>query len=159
MSPRSPDKRNAYDKALGLLARREHSARELKAKLAARGSGREEAAEAIGRLQQQRYQSDDRFAESLARQRAGQGYGPQRIRAELRSHGVGDAAIEQAVSALDVDWNAIATAQLARRSGASSADVAERARQARFLLRRGFDAATVRAATRAETGGPEPDFD
>ncbi|MBN8726111.1 MAG: regulatory protein RecX [Xanthomonadales bacterium] len=148
---RRADDRSAYDKALGLLARREHSARELKAKLAARGSNAGEAKAAVERLQDQQYQSDDRFAGSLARQRSGQGYGPRRIAAELKSHGVADAEIRAAIDGLDVDWPALATAQLRRRHGNAPVDThEERARRAAFLLRRGFDAATVRAATRAD---------
>ena len=157
---RRADGRSTYDKALGLLARREHSARELKAKLAVRGSDAGEAKSAIERLQEQRYQSDGRFAGSLARQRSGQGYGPRRIAAELKSHGVADAEIRAALDGLDVDWPALAAAQLRRRHGNVPAEApAERARRAAFLLRRGFDAATVRAVTRADVGdsGDAPD--
>ena len=163
MSRRSsdkPPKRNAYEQAIGLLARREHSARELKTKL--RGAGRtgEEAEQAIGRLREQRYQDDERFAASLARRRAAQGYGPLRIQAELKSHGLGDAAIRIAIAAADADWVASASAQLRRHAGSTPpADAAERAKRAAFLLRRGFDAATVRAVTRAETGGPDLGLD
>ena len=152
--------RSAYDKALGLLARREHSARELKTKLAVRGHAGEEAGEAIDRLKDQHYQDDERFASSLARKRAAQGYGPQRIHAELKSHGLADAAIHAALAALDIDWIASATAQLRRHSGARApADRSERSKRAQFLLRRGFDAATVRAVTRTEMDDPTPDLD
>jgi len=152
--------RSAYDKALGLLARREHSARELKTKLGVRGHAGEEAVEAIDRLKDQDYQDDQRFAASLARKRAAQGYGQQRIQAELKSHGLNDAAIRAVLAALDVDWTASAAAQLRRHSGARApADRAERGKRAQFLLRRGFDAATVRAVTRAEMDDPTADLD
>ena len=157
---RREDTRSVYDKALGLLARREHSERELKAKLALRGHAAGEAGEAIDRLKDQRYQDDGRFAGSLARRRAAQGYGPRRIEAELKSHGLGDPAIRAAIASVDVDWQELAAAQLHRRHrDAAVDDPAERARQAGFLLRRGFDAATVRAVTRAETGGPDLGLD
>ncbi|GAA0720189.1 regulatory protein RecX [Dokdonella soli] len=155
--PRKPkdDTRSVYDKALGLLARRDHSTRELKTKLAVRGHAAGEASEAIDRLKEQEYQSDDRFAASLARRRAGQGYGPRRIAAELKSHGLADPAIREAIAAVDIDWQAMASAQLRRRHGAAApADHDERARRADFLLRRGFDPATVRAVTRADVGDP-----
>jgi regulatory protein len=161
--PRRPpkaDARSVYDKALGLLARREHSSRELKGKLLARGHDKGEADAAIGQLKDQRYQSDERFAASLARQRSGQGYGPRRIEAELKSHGLGDAAIRAVLAELDLDWTALAAAQLRRRHGADApADADERARRAAFLLRRGFDPATVRAVTRAEVDGPDLGLD
>ena len=80
-------KRSAYDKALGLLARREHSRRELKNKLRQGGYEGEEAHAAIERLGAQQYQDDDRFAEALLRSRIAQGHGPMRLRVELKSHG------------------------------------------------------------------------
>lgn len=160
--PRKPkaDARSVYDKALGLLARREHSARELKTKLEARGHKADEAAPAIERLKERHYQSDDRFAVSLARRRVAQGYGPRRIQAELKSHGMSDAAIREALASIDVDWIVIASAQLRRRHGSAAAgDHDERAARAGFLLRRGFDPATVRAVTRAEVDDPGEELD
>jgi regulatory protein len=149
----NPDKpkRSAYDKALGLLARREHSRRELKTKLHQSGYEGDEATLAIERLGEQHYQDDDRFAEILVRTRAAQGYGPQRIRAELKTHAVPDARIRELLDGAGVDWEASAADQLRRRYGGKGpADHAERARRAQFLLRRGFAAATVRRATHAE---------
>ena len=152
---RRDDTRSVYDKALGLLARREHSARELKTKLALRGHDAGEAGAAIDRLKDQSYQDDDRFAGSLARRRAAQGYGPRRIAAELKSHGLGDAAIREAIAAVEVDWTSMASAQLQRHYGRDApTDFDERGKRAAFLLRRGFDPATVRAVTRAEVDDP-----
>jgi regulatory protein len=145
------DKPSAYDKALGLLARREHSRRELKLKLRQKGYEGEEAGAALDRLGEQHYQDDDRFAGMLVRSRVSQGYGPMRVRAELKSHGLSDAKIRAVMSEAEVDWNASALAQLRRRFGAGSApDREERARRAQFLLRRGFPAATVRSVTHAD---------
>ena len=82
-----------------------------------------------------------------------------RIRAELKSHGVADAAIRDAIASLDTDWIASAAAQLRRHGGAKAANAAAaRAKNAAFLLRRGFDAATVRAITRAETSDPDEEI-
>ena len=77
------DKPSAYDKALGMLARREHSRRELRLKLRQKGYEGEEAGAALDRLGEQHYQDDDRFAGMLVRSRVSQGYGPMRVRAEL----------------------------------------------------------------------------
>jgi regulatory protein len=152
--------RSGYDRALGLLSQREHSARELKRKLAARGHTGDEAGAAVERLQDQNYQSDTRFAATLARQRSAHGYGPRRIHAELKSHGLADAAIREVIAELDADWTALAAGQLRRRYGSSAtADREERAARAGFLLRRGFDPATVRAVTRAEVDDPGEELD
>jgi regulatory protein len=144
-------KRSAYDKALGLLARREHSRKELETKLRQDGYEGEEAVAALDRLGDQHYQDDDRFAEVLLRSRIAQGYGPVRLRVELKSHGLADARIRELLDAAEVDWNVSATSQLRRRYGsAGTNDLAERARRAQFLLRRGFPAATVRSVTHAD---------
>jgi regulatory protein len=55
------------------------------------------------------------------------------------------------LDAADIDWVESAAAQLRRRyRTAGTADPAERARRAQFLLRRGFPAATVRDVTHAD---------
>ena len=144
-------KRSAYDQALGLLARREHSRRELKTKLRRGGYDGDAAAAALDRLGAQHYQDDDRFAEVLLRSRIAQGYGPLRLRVELKSHGVSDARIRELLEEADADWDVLAAALLRRRYGAAgSTDYTERARRAQFLLRRGFSAATVRSVTHAD---------
>jgi regulatory protein len=145
---------SAYDKALGMLARREHSRRELRTRLDRVGYDEDEAVAALDRLGDQQYQSDTRFAEMLVRSRVAQGYGPARIRAELKSHGLATGLVEGLIEATDVDWDALAATQLRRRYGTRAvADARERARRAQFLLRRGFAAATVRAVTRADADG------
>ena len=83
-SPEKRDKATAYAKALGMLARREHSRRELGRKLRQGGYEAEEATDALDRLGAQHYQDDERFGEMLVRSRAAQGYGPVRLRAELK---------------------------------------------------------------------------
>ncbi|WP_109126116.1 regulatory protein RecX [Dyella sp. C11] len=152
--PREPGdkpKTSAYDRALGLLARREHSRRELKLKLRQKGYEGEEAGEAIDRLGEQHYQDDERFAGSLIRSRVAQGYGPMRVRAELKSHGLSDARIRALLDEAGIDWQASALAQVRRRfGGGSPPDRDEKARRAQFLLRRGFPAATVRNVTHAD---------
>ncbi len=142
---------DAYDKALALLARREHSQRELHTKLQRAGYAREQIAAAIERLMADHYQDDARFAQSLIRSRVSQGYGPRRLHAELKTHGLDDARIAQWLEAVQVDWTLSAIEQLRRHYGtAVPDDRAQRLRRAQFLLRRGFAAATVRAATQAD---------
>src|SRR5487761_2580112 len=105
---RAKSMRSAYDKALGLLARREHSRRELKTKLRQGGYEGAETSAAIERLGEQQYQDDDRFAEALLRSRIAQGHGPMRLRLELKSHGLGDARIRELLETAEVDWDASA---------------------------------------------------
>jgi regulatory protein len=149
---RNPDdqaeQRSAYDRGLSMLARREYSQRELRVRLEHAGCDEEESESALHKLREQHYQDDARFGEMILRARVGQGYGPDRIRAELRSHGLSDAAIHDLLDAAEVDWPAIARAQLRKKyGGRPCADYAERGKRAAFLVRRGFAAATVRIVT------------
>ena len=59
---------SAYAKALGMLARREQSRRELERKLGRQGFERDESESALDRLAGQHYQDDGRFAGMLARE-------------------------------------------------------------------------------------------
>lgn len=143
---------SAYGKALGLLSRREQSERELKRKLDRAGYPGDETAQALARLQEQAFQSDGRFADLLVRSRVSQGQGPRRILAELRTHGIADAQAREALEREGADWLILARQIYRRRfpAAASAGDRRESARRATFLLRRGFDAATVRSITHAD---------
>jgi regulatory protein len=146
-----PQQGDAYTKAIALLARREHSGRELKAKLAQRGFDAEQTGQTLDRLQSKDFQSDARFGEMLTRSRIEGGYGPRWILAELRTHGIGEAAARALIDAAEPAWPELIRRALRRRYGGKRAtDLAERRKRAIFLLRRGFDAATVQSITRAE---------
>jgi regulatory protein len=136
-------------RALGLLARREHSRKELSRKLTSRGMDAGEVQVAVDRLAGEGWQDDARFAESLVRSRAASGYGPIRIRAELSTHGLDREAIARAMDTFEGDWAEQARDLVRRRFGADvGEDLAKRRKAADFLIRRGFDGASVRAATR-----------
>lgn len=156
--PSSEDKPSAYDKALGLLARREHSARELRSKLAQRGLDAEDSAKALSQLQEKNFQSDTRFGDMLVRSRLESGYGERWIVAELRTHGIAEAEAHELIEAAEPDWFELVRRQLRRRYGDKRPkDQAERNKRAAFLLRRGFDASTVKLVTRAEGFDETPD--
>ncbi len=144
----SAPRRSAHDKALAMLARREHSRQELHMRLAREGYPDDEIDKALADLVESNYQSDRRFAEMMVRSRIRQGYGPARLRAELRTHHLPDDLIAGLLAEAEADWLAQARAQLQRRYGdAAPHDYRERAKRMQFLVRRGFDPATARAAT------------
>jgi len=133
----------AYATAVGLLARREHSARGLAAKLHARGAGAPLIESLLARLIEERLQSDERFAEAYLRQRSDKGYGPLRISAELRERGIADplisAQLRQAEREGAIDWFERAAVTYAKKYGGRPiADIKERAKRMRFLQYRGF---------------------
>lgn len=143
------EKASAYDRALALLVRREHSVRELKDKLARRGLDADESAEAVAALQSRDFQNDMRFAEMLVRTRLEGGYGERWIVAELRTHGIAEDAARAILVEADPDWPELVRRQLRRRFGARLPSYpAERNKRAVFLLRRGFDASTVKLVVR-----------
>ncbi|AFC85220.1 regulatory protein RecX [Frateuria aurantia] len=148
---------SAYDKALGLLARREHSLFELRRKLGQGGYAADEIRQALERLDASPYQDDQRFGEALLRSRVQQGYGPMRIRVELRSHGLSDRIIAELLEEAAVDWDGLAQRQLIRHYGTEPAEEAvDRQRRAQYLQRRGFSAANIRAAgQRLEEAGTD----
>jgi regulatory protein len=166
--PRTP-----YQQALGLLVRREHSRSELTRKLKDRGIERDDAAAALDVLAGQDFQNDARFAQAWARTRAGAGYGPVRIRAELATHALSREEIAAALAACETDWDDLARALAARRfRPADLANPAQRRKAVDWLLRRGFESrcatqalAAVRAGGGAEAGvatdigpGDDPDI-
>ncbi len=136
----------AYAAALRLLARREHSALELRRKLDQRGFAAALITPALERLQGEGYLSDERFAASLARHRADQGYGELRIRAELAQHGVDGSAVERALAELDADWVERALRQARRHFPEPPETGADIARILRHLTQRGFPPGVSRKA-------------
>jgi len=134
----------AYAAALRLLARREHSAVELRRKLNQRGFGAALITPALERLQGEGYLSDERFALSLARHRTDQGYGELRIRAELAQHGVEGSALERALAELDADWVERALRQARRHFLEPPETATDTARMLRYLTQRGFPPGVAR---------------
>lgn len=125
--------------AMNLLARREHSVRELRNKLKHRFPDSDKIDEQLSLLIAERLQSDVRFAQSYARQRISRGYGPIRLREELRERGVSEADVAAAMDEMEIDWCAVATDVMYKKFGLCDAiDLKEKARRARFMHYRGF---------------------
>ncbi len=140
---------------MGLLVRREQSRSELARKLKVKGAEPASVEAVLDDLQSRGFQDDDRFAQSLARTRAAAGYGPQRIRAELGTHAIEPGQIQAALDACEVDWDERACEVLARRYAARDvADPGKRNKALAFLLRRGFDLGSARAAIASLRTGP-----
>jgi regulatory protein len=136
-----------------LLARREHSIEELRRKLLAKGYPPDTVGPVIQKLAGKRLVSDERFVSTFVHHHAKRGQGPVRIRAELRQQGIPDGQVEEALRCAEVDWVQLAREVRRRKFGATPPrSLGERAKQARFLQYRGFDAEQLRAAFREESG-------
>jgi regulatory protein len=141
----------AYATALRLLARREHSALELRVKLRSRRCPPALADQVLNALRDEGALSDQRFADAYVQARFERGYGPVRIEAELRERGIGGSLAEQAMADFAPLWAASAERQRRKRFGCGTpTGFSERARQMRFLQQRGFTGEQVRAAIETE---------
>ena len=125
--------------AMDLLARREHSRRELLRKLSARVSDDVLLQEVLLQLEDEGLISDQRFAETYIRYRSSKGFGPVRIAAELRDKGIDENLLQEHIQSSDSRWYDLAYKVKVRKFGE---DVEEepkvKAKQMRFLLNRGF---------------------
>jgi regulatory protein len=94
------ERRRALTRAARALARRDHSAASLRAKLARAGISEPVQGEALEVLARAGYVDDERFARDRAAHLASRGYGDEWIRADLDGQGVGAEAVEAALEAL-----------------------------------------------------------
>ena len=138
------NKPSLRERALRYLSRRDYSRTELAAKLAPYGTD-EEIETLLNRMGELSLQSDARMAENWVRTHAGR-FGRVRLQNELIRRGLARELIEEALINGDMA-NELERAQAVLRSrySARPIDTREWARQARFLLARGFATETVRA--------------
>ena len=129
--------------ALDALARREHGYYELERKLLSKGFEPSEVDEQLSILVSEGLLDDARFAEAYVHYRVQKGYGPNRIRAELRERGIDDAVGELALQAADFDWASIIKLAWQKKFSGPPEDYQEKAKQARFLEYRGFSADSI----------------
>ena len=130
-------------RALKLLAGRDYSRQELERKLAEREQEPGELARVLDDLQARGFLDEQRAVDSLVYRRSPR-LGAARIRQELQAKGLPAEAVAQAVAGLKSTELERAREVWRRKFDAPPADAAGRAKQARFLLARGFDGETVR---------------
>lgn len=131
--------------ALKLLATREHSRHELTRKLLARGCDQLLIEPVLDRLEGAGLVDDARVAEQYIRERVGKGFGPVRIRGELRQKGLAEALVDRYLEPWRDDWPACLAQVHDRHFGREPpADRTELGRRARFLEQRGFTAESIR---------------
>ncbi|MFP2238563.1 recombination regulator RecX [Pseudescherichia vulneris] len=152
MTESSP-RRSAYarllDRAIRILAMRDHSEKELRRKLVAPvltkngpepiDAPPEEVDKVVAWCQESNYLDDARFTRQFIASRSRKGYGPARIRQELNQKGISRTDIEQAMYDCDIDWMALARDQALRKYGEPLPTAfAEKVKVQRFLLNRGY---------------------
>lgn len=124
-------------RALRLLARREHSRRELERKLAVHAEDPAEVGRVLDEFEAQGWLSERRVVEQVVHARRSR-FGARRIEQELLDKGISADAVAAALPGLKDSELAAARAVWARKFGKLPRTPAERASQARFLQGRGF---------------------
>ena len=132
------------NKAMDLLALREHSEHELRQKLKSRDYDVDTIDAVLQGLKQGHLLSDARFAEAYVNHRFNAGVGPVKIRYELRQKGITDALADEFLEPLSDRWDQLMMQQRVRKYGETiPAGYADRMKQARFLQNRGFSPESV----------------
>ena len=127
-----------HARALRLLARRDHSRLELERKLEPHASDPTELDALLDDLQARGWLSEQRLVDELLRAAAGR-YGARKVLEQLHDKGVSPEVLAQARERASESEFESAMALWRKRFGEPPADLRERARQGRFLERRGFD--------------------
>ncbi|MBZ0068533.1 MAG: recombination regulator RecX [Thiobacillus sp.] len=143
-----PTATDLRERALRLLARREHSRAELMRKLEAAGFVREEIGTLLDDLESRNWLSDQRFAESYVadhRARAGS----IKLAYDLRQRGVSDTIIESVLGENRDSELERAREVWRKKFGVVPTDAADKARQIRFMLSRGFAQEIIQKTLRA----------
>ena len=139
----TPEPSDLRERALRLLARREHSRSELARKLEQTGFAQHDIEALLDEFEEKKWLSDRRFAESYVadhRARAGS----VKLAYDLRQRGVSDTIIEAALNENRDSELERAREVWKKKFGFAPASMAEKARQMRFLQSRGFGADIIR---------------
>ncbi|MCU0735369.1 MAG: recombination regulator RecX [Methylotetracoccus sp.] len=138
-----PEGNDLRERALRLLARREHSRIELARKLEQAGFATDEIATLLDEFEGRNWLSDRRFAESWVadhRARAGS----IKLAYELRQRGVSDSIIGAVLNEERDSEFERAREVWRRKFGSIPTDASDKARQARFMQSRGFSLEAIR---------------
>ena len=131
------------ERALAMLARREHTRAEMTRKLSPHSEYPEQVEQLLDALVARGWLSETRFAESRANALARK-FGSRKIEHDLRSRGVSAEVIEHTVRQARIQELDNCRAAWQRKFGVLPQNAAERGRQMRFLAGRGFSAEAVR---------------
>ncbi|EPV1494066.1 recombination regulator RecX [Klebsiella pneumoniae] len=137
------------DRAIRILAMRDHSEQELRRKLVAPVMSKngpealdvtpDELEQVVAWCIENRYLDDNRFVGQFIASRSRKGYGPARIRQELSQKGIARQVVDQAMRKCDIDWVSLAREQAQRKYGEPLPSAfTEKVKVQRFLRYRGY---------------------
>lgn len=133
------DEKAIRHKAVELLARREYSYQELENKFLLVTDNQAHIDSVLDWLIEMGLQSDTRFCSMYLRSKAISGYGPIRIKLELKQKGIAEHLIETSFDELNFDWQQeVDRLILKRLKGDDIHDMKVKSRLMGYLQRRGF---------------------
>jgi regulatory protein len=147
----APQNLSLKGRALKALAGRERSRVELERKLKQFEEEPGQLAKVLDELAAKGFLDDQRAADAFAHRR-GQKLGAARVVSEMKARGIDGDAIAQTAAELKTTELARAREVWRRKFGEAPKDAAERGKQMRFLIARGFSAEIIR---RVVTGAEE----
>lgn len=145
------NKGSLKEKALNLLARREHSRKELQFKLLQRGFSLSAIEAELNILENENLLNEGRFIDAFIRTRRSHGMGPLKICVELQKRGIDRNRILSSEEWQEILWQASAIAVRIKRFGEHlPRDTDDLRQQAQFLQGRGFTTDQIRVALKRQ---------
>jgi regulatory protein len=140
---------DCFQTALKILARRDHGSAELAQKLADRGYSTDHIGAAVERCSRLRYLNDERFAAGMVRELQRRAYGYLRIEQMLIAKKLPRPVVDAALSTCKLETTQLQVCRQAvmkklRGVQTAGSEAKTVAKLYRFLLNRGFPAATIR---------------
>lgn len=134
-----------FAKGVYLLGMREHSVQEMTDKLTARTEFVDVVLAVVDELLENNYLSNERFAQSYVRSRRNKGFGPVKIRLELKAKGIMSQLIMEHLQAQSPEWIDVAREQYEKKYRHRAQDYKEWTKRARFMQSRGFTMEHIQA--------------
>ncbi len=136
-----------YHKAVRMLSSREHGSNELRKKLLAKESDEELVEQVIAALKKQKYLDDWRYVESYCMSRINRGYGPTKIRYELKQKGIKGSMLDAVLAEIDRDlWQQAIIKQIAKKVTDAELSFPDKMKLFRSLASRGFEQQQIQNA-------------
>jgi regulatory protein len=137
---RSSKKKSPRAYAMDHLSRREMGFHELIGKMVKANYSKQEALEAVLKLQSENLQSDERFVQSFVSSRVSRGQGPNKIRYDLQSKQVKESLVYQVLSIYEQEWFSIALKSMQKNDYPSEMyDLTRKQKAFQYLLRKGHE--------------------
>lgn len=130
--------KQAYNKGIAYLARREYSAKELEQRLLQKEFSFSVVEQTLKKLSDDGYQSDERFTEMYIRSRVSAGDGPFKIKISLREKGICESLALAIMDTQEIDWREQAKLLKNKRFGPVCESPEALAKQMRYLKNKGY---------------------